>query len=94
MWWITGGRSPSSRDRRRSAAKLILLGEAMRQSGIICTSEVQVVWLEGGRVRTLNSIYALERQGDGEPPLPHLLHLCSMLHAWGFSRILGVAEGW
>jgi hypothetical protein len=82
------------RDRRQSAAKLILLGEALRQSGIICTSEVKVVGFKGARVGALNSIYLLERQGDGEPPLSHLFHLCSMLHVWGFGRILGVVEVW
>jgi hypothetical protein len=74
--------------------RLVLLGEAMRQAVILCTSEVQVLSRNGSCVRTRNSIYRLAGQGEGEPPVAHLLHFCATLHEWGLGPILGVLEVW
>jgi hypothetical protein len=82
------------RFRQRRTTSLVLLGEAVRQRGLICTSEIQVVGFNELRVRTRNSIYALTRAGEGEPPLPHLLQLCATLRQWGLGGILGVIEVW
>jgi len=79
---------------RQHQTALVLLGDAERQSLILCTSEVQVASRDGARVRTRNSIYALARAGEGEPPVQHLLQLCATLHEWGLGRILGALEVW
>jgi len=90
---LTDWRFIAFRIRERRTA-LVLLGDAKRQGFILSTSEVQVVSRDGSRVRTRNSIYALARAGEGEPPLPHLLQLCATLHAWGLGRFLGVLDVW
>lgn len=80
--------------RQGRTTRLVVLGEAMRQSVILCSSEIQVVSRDQTRVITRNSIYRLAQAGEGEPPLPHLLQLCATLRGWGLGRILGVLEVW
>jgi hypothetical protein len=91
---LTDWRFVAFRFRQRRTTRLILLGEAIRQAVILCTSELQVISCNGPRVRTRNSIYALARAGEGEPPVPHLLQFCATLRGWGLGRILGVIEVW
>jgi hypothetical protein len=91
---VTDWRFVAFRFRQRRMASLVLLGEAMRQDVILCSSEIQIVSRNVTRVRTRNAIYALARAGEGEPPLPHLLQFCATLHRWGLGRILGVLEVW
>jgi hypothetical protein len=43
-------------------------------------------------VRTRNSIYRSGEEGRGEPPLHELLHVCAMLHVWGFGKYIDAPE--
>lgn len=80
-------------DVEKAGATVLLLGFALRQEKSWVTSRVVAIDLGTRIVATENSIYRLSGgRGEGEPPVPHLLHLCSALHTWGFGRHLGVLE--
>lgn len=80
------------RDRQMGDAMFILLADAVRAGTNWSTSLVKTVDFERCLARTRNSVYALAKRGEGEPPLLHRLHLCATLHAWGVGVAWGAPE--
>ena len=70
----------------------ILLGEAQQADAVWATSPiVGLDLIQGWAVTTSGSLYRLRgKRAPGEPPLPHVLHMCRMLHLWGLGQRLGV----
>jgi hypothetical protein len=68
---------------------LSMLGRSSRTNRSLITSEVVKIDFESGLVRTLNSLYKIGVEGEGEPPSDDLIHLCATTHTWGFGKIIG-----
>lgn len=70
---------------------MFLLGFKRSNGNPRITSDVVRIDLDRGLVITKNgSLYRLGSQGQGEPPFPHLVMICSAFHSWGFGLPLGV----
>lgn len=70
---------------------MFLLGFKRSNGNPRITSDVIKVDLDRGLVVTKNgSLYRLGSQGQGEPPFPGLVMICSAFHNWGFGLPLGV----
>ena len=63
-----------------------------RHGSPLITSNVRSIDYNGnsGFVLTKNSLYRLGKQGDGEPDIHLLTHICASLWAWGAGESLGV----
>lgn len=70
----------------------LLIGHAILANCSWGTSPITAIDLGTGLATTNSgSIYRLRGpQGEGEPPMIHLLHVCAMLHQWGAGPVLGV----
>lgn len=80
-------------DTKSGGAQVTLLGHAKSRGIPWITSQVFAIDFGEGLVMTENSYYLLVgTQGVGEPPPPHLLHVCFALHYWGLGKRLGVLE--
>jgi hypothetical protein len=74
-------------------SKVVLLGDALQRRETWITSRVVAIDFGTRIVATENSIYRLSGdRGKGEPPINHLLHVCSAIHSWGAGRHLGVLD--
>jgi DNA-binding Xre family transcriptional regulator len=71
---------------------LMLTGVDAKTGNIWATSLIKAIDLENHLVLTSNSLYRLGSKGDGEPTFNTLLHLCYMLHKWGYGPRHGVPE--
>lgn len=70
---------------------VVLIGNRGREN--YGTSPVVVIDQPGAKVRTRSgSIYNLALPGEGEPPLEHVLHVCSLLNKWGLGAVLDLPE--
>lgn len=67
-----------------------LLGHFRHRNEIQLSSAVSVLDLQNGLVRTANSVYRLDKRGEGEPPRDYLAHLCAILNNMGIGWTLGV----
>ncbi|MBI3901435.1 MAG: hypothetical protein HY306_00585 [Nitrosomonadales bacterium] len=75
-----------------SEKKFFIVGHNAFEKCVWGTSEIKSLDFAAGLAFTANSTYQLGSAGDGEPPLPVLLHICHLFHTWGFGSSLGVPQ--